>query len=206
MAGDNTLIRSIHDLTQAAWFGGALMGAVAIDEAAATMPDAQSQVRASDAAWTTWQPISTAAIGAHLVTGLGMTYANKGRLAAQSGALRTTAIRTGLTLAAVAAEGCARRLGAKISQHEPGAATDTPDTTTVGTTDTPGTTTVGADDAPDTDSGSDDRDAMRRKLKAAQWSVVGLTGAVIALGARMGEQQRPRTLVRGVAERLGLAA
>lgn len=184
MAGDNTLVRSIHDLTQAAWFGGALMGAIAIDAAAKTMPDEAARVDAANAAWTAWQPVSTAAIATHLLAGLGMTYANKGRLAAQPGALRTTMVKTGLTFAAVALDAYARRLGAEVSEHEP---------------------VTSAEDPTAPAPVSDHRGSLRRKLKAAQWGVVGLTGAVIVVGAQMGEQQRPRTLVRGIADRLGLA-
>lgn len=185
MAGDNTLTRSIHDVTQAAWFGGALMGAVSIPATRRAVGDARQGVRVADEAWTAWQPISTTAIATHLVAGLGMTWANKGRLAAEAGATRTTLLKTGLTLAAVGTDAWARRLGADLSDE---------------------VEALPAGTAQPRTSADERSDATRKRLRVAQWATVALTGAVIALGARMGEQQRPRTLVRGVAERLGLAA
>lgn len=185
MAGDTTLTRTIHDVTQAAWFGGALMGAVAIPAAGRAVADDRQGVRIAEAAWTAWQPVSTTAIATHLVAGAGMTWANKGRLAGQSGATRTTLAKTGLTLAAVATDVWARRLGAALS--------DGADAIPTGT----------AQARPEHDERDD---ATRRRLRVAQWATVALTGAVIALGARMGEQQRPRSLARGLADRLGLAA
>lgn len=185
MAGDATLTRTIHDVTQAAWFGGALMGAVSIPATRRAVSDARQGVRVADEAWTAWQPISTTAIATHLVAGAGMTWANKGRLAAEAGAKRTTLLKTGLTFAAMATDAWSRRLGSALSDEAEQLPAGTAQPRT----------------------GSDERsDATRKRLRLAQWSTVALTGAVIALGARMGEQQRPRTLARGIAARLGLAA
>lgn len=166
---DNTYLRVVHDLTQAAWFGGALMGAVSID-AAASAAD-RNATHIADAAWSSWHPISTTAIATHLVAGLGLTYANKGRIAAQREAATVTAIKTGLTLAAVGMEAYTRRLGRELSDQ-----TD--------------------------DGSSTERSQRERALRRSQWALVALTGAVIAVGARMGEQQRPTQLVSGIADRL----
>lgn len=185
MAGDNTPIRTVHDLTQAAWFGGALMGAVSIPAARRAAGDDRRGMRIAEEAWMAWQPISTTAIAAHLIAGAGMSWANKGRLAAQAGATTTTLVKTGLTFAAVATDVWARRLGAELSD-----ATD----------DRPGGT---AQPRPESD---ERNDTTQRRLRVAQWATVALTGAVIAVGARMGEQQRPRSLARGLADRLGIAA
>lgn len=185
MAGDNTLIRTVHDLTQAAWFGGALMGAVSIPAARRAAGDDRRGIRVAEEAWTAWQPISTTAIATHLIAGAGMSWANKARLTTQGGATATTLVKTGLTVAAVASDVWARRLGAELSH-----ATD----------DRPGGT---AQPRPESDERTD---TTRARLRLAQWATVALTGAVIASGARMGEQQRPRSLVRGLADRLGRAA
>jgi hypothetical protein len=185
MAGDDTITRTIHDVSQAAWFGGALMGAISIPATRRAAGDAQQGIRIADEAWTAWQPVSTTAIATHLIAGAGMTWANKGRLTAQAGAKRTTALKTGLTLAAMATDAWARRLGSALS--------DEVDRDTAGT----------AQPRPEADERAD---ATRKRLRLAQWATVALTGAVVALGARMGEQQRPRNLVRGLTDRLGLAA
>lgn len=165
---DNTFVRSVHDLSQAAWFGGALMGAVAIEAAARAAPDPTA---VADAAWSTWHPVSNSAIVAHLVAGLGLTWANKGRIAGQRNAATVTAAKTGITLAALGVEAHSRRLGRELSETA--------------------------------DEGSDvERQEREQALRRSQWALVALTGAVIAIGARMGEQQRPSQFAAGIADRL----
>lgn len=181
---DDTVIRTVHDLTQAAWFGGALMGAVGVEAASRAVPDRRWRVGIADAAWSAWQPVSTTAIAAHLLAGMAMTYENKARLSSESGALKVTVAKTAVTIGAVAADAYARRLGAEVSRHADAAVSATE-------------ATASADEATET---------AQRRLRWAQWAVVGLTGAMIAIGARMGEQQRPTQLARGIAERFGLAS
>lgn len=185
MASDSTFARTIHDVTQAAWFGGALMGAISIPATQRAAGDARQGIRIAEEAWTAWQPVSTTAIASHVLAGAGLTWGNKGRLAGQRGAPRTTALKTGLTVAAVATDRWARRLGAALS--------DDVEMATSGT----------AQPRPEAD---ERRDATWRRLRLAQWATVALTGAIVAVGARMGEQQRPRNLARGIADRLRLAA
>jgi hypothetical protein len=48
--------------------------------------------------------------------------------------------------------------------------------------------------------------AAQRQLKALQWAIPALTGALLVVNARMGEQQRPMTVVAGVLSRLNPAA
>lgn len=154
---DNTFLRVVHDLSQAAWFGGALRGAIETDTA-------------PDPARSGWQPITNAAIAAHLAAGLGLTFANKGRITIQRGAATVTAVKTGLTVAALGMELYSRRVAGEPSEL--------------------------ADD------GSTDRqEARERASKMSRWSLVALTGAVIAVGARMGEQQRPSQLAAGISDR-----
>jgi hypothetical protein len=44
--------------------------------------------------------------------------------------------------------------------------------------------------------------AVRRRQRVAQWSVPVLTGALIAVSALAGEQQKPGSVARGVGGRL----
>lgn len=180
----DTALRIVHDLTQSIWLGGATMGAVALDAAAQAGPDQAAQIAGLDRAWSRWHRISTPTIVAHLVAGVGLTIANRDRLVAQSGAARTTLWKTAFTGAALASEIAARKLGARIGQQTPGATTST-------------------DPA---DLRDQTPDASRRRLTAIQWTTVASAAAMVAVGARMGEQQRPRELRRGIAARLGLAA
>ena len=42
----------------------------------------------------------------------------------------------------------------------------------------------------------------QRRLTALQWAIPALTGAVLVVNARMGEQQRPAQVTRGLFRRL----
>jgi hypothetical protein len=173
----DTALRVVHDLTQSLWLGGATMGAISIDAAASTAPDRTARIAGVDRAWRRWHKVSTPAIAAHLAAGLGLTIANKGRLVAQAGGSRTTALRTALTGVALASEVAARRTGARIGEQA---------------------------ERPEVD--EDALRSLQRRLKVAQWATVVSTATMIGVGSRMSEQQRPRELVRGIASRLGIAA
>jgi hypothetical protein len=64
------------DVGLAAWFGGGLAGAVGINGAADDVPDRNQRLRVANAGWGRWSPVNLAAIGAHLVGGAGILYAN----------------------------------------------------------------------------------------------------------------------------------
>ena len=51
MSERNTVIRSLHDVGLAAWFGGSLAGAVGINGAAADVPDRNQRLRVANAGW-----------------------------------------------------------------------------------------------------------------------------------------------------------
>ena len=77
MSERNTVVRSLHDLGLAAWFGGSLAGAVGFNGAAADVPDEKLRLTVANAAWGRWTPVNLAAIAAHLVGGVGILYANQ---------------------------------------------------------------------------------------------------------------------------------
>jgi hypothetical protein len=52
----------------------------------------------------------------------------------------------------------------------------------------------------------DDVAAAQRQLKALQWVIPALPGALLVVNARMGEQQRPQSVLAGVLHRLNPAA
>jgi hypothetical protein len=184
VADNDTTLRAVHDVTQSVWLGGALMGAVAIDAATRAVPNPSSRIHVAGAAWQAWHRVSTPAIAIHLLAGAGLTVTNGGRLIAQEGAETTMAIRTGLTGGALLAELTARRLGATLGARH----------ATVRGSTTPATAT------------DEETAKLQKRLRRAQWTTVALTAAMVAVGARMGEEQRPRALLRGVADQLGLAA
>jgi hypothetical protein len=177
----NTIARSLHDVGLAAWFGGSLMGAVGLNGAAANLPDASQRVGTAADGWKRWAPVNAAAIGAHIVGGYLIVKANRGRIAGQRGVGSATGLKTGLTVAAVAATAAAGVLGAKIGQH--------PDVPTDGATEPSSETPQPVASA-------------QRQLLLLQWAIPTLTGVMLGVSARMGEQQRPNQVASGLLTRL----
>ncbi|HZA81880.1 MAG TPA: hypothetical protein VFC13_10470 [Actinomycetes bacterium] len=181
MTVDNTLSRSLHDLGLATWFGGSLMGAVGLNGAAADVEEPKQRLRVANAGWDRWTPVNLAGIAAHVAGGAVLLGANKGRLASQQGVASATVIKTALTGAALAATAWSRALGAKLDQ-----AGEVP---VEGGTDPSGDT-------------PEDVAKAQRQLRVLQWVIPALTGAVLVLNARMGEQQRPAQVSGGLLGRL----
>ncbi len=169
MSERNTVIRSLHDVGLAAWFGGSLMGAVGLNGAAAAAADPTERLKLSSLGWARWTPVQIAAVGAHAVGGAGLIVANRKRVRSQPGAGANTNIKLGLTVLAAGVTAYSGYLGAKIKQHENEGA--------VGSTE------------PHT-AASDELKAAQRQLKIAQWAIPAVTGVLLVLGAAQGEQQR----------------
>jgi hypothetical protein len=174
----NTLARSLSDVGLAAWFGGTLANAVALNKAAAPTQDTAAAVAAG---WKAWTPVNLVAIGAHVVGSAGVTLANKERLVTQRDVAAVSAIRTGVLIAALGVTGYSRLLGQRVISRpsEPVADGTTP------TTDTD-PAVAGA----------------QRQLSVLQWVVPALTGVLLILNALQGEQQRPVPVAKGVFDRL----
>jgi hypothetical protein len=178
---DNTLSRSLHDLGLATWFGGSLMGAVGLNGAAAQVEEPKQRLRVANSGWNRWTPVNLAGIAAHVAGGLILLGANKGRVASQQGVGQATVVKTALTGAALAATAWARALGAKLDEA--------------------GEVPVEGGTEPSGDTPEDVAKAQRQ-LKVLQWAIPALTGAVLVLNARMGEQQRPAQITGGLLGRL----
>jgi hypothetical protein len=177
MSQRNTVVRSMHDLGLAAWFGGTLAGAVAVNGAAADVSDPNQRLHIANAGWARWTPVNLAAIGAHLVGGAGLLLANKGRVAAQRGVGASTAAKAALTIAALGVTAYSRVLGRMLEQAD-GAPVE-----------------GGTDAAPDTPAGVA---KAQQQLKVAQWLVPALTGGIAVLNSVHGEQQRPSQQLPGI--------
>jgi hypothetical protein len=177
MTQRNTFVRSLNDLGLAAWFGGSLAGAVAINGAAADVPDPAQRLTVANAGWARWSPVNLAAIGVHLVGAVGLLYGNKGRVATQRGVGVSSAVKAGLTAAALGATAYSGRLGASLN-----GAGGTP--VEGGTTPATQTPTSVAD--------------VQRRLGVVQWVIPALTGALAVVNSLHGEQQRPGQQLRGI--------
>jgi hypothetical protein len=182
MSERNTVVRSLHDLGLAAWFGGSLAGAVAVNGAAADVPDPQLRLRVANAGWARWTPVNAAAIGAHLLGGAGLLRANRGRVAAQNGVGAATVAKLVLTGAALAITAYSRSLGNKL-QHADGVPV-----------------AGGTDPAADT---PPELAKVQQQLAACQWLIPALTGGISVLSALHGEQQRPAQQASGVLAKPG---
>ena len=177
----NTLSRSLHDVGLAAWFGGTLANAVALNPAAAEAGSPNRTGAVANAGWDRWTPVNAGAIAAHVVGSIGMLGSDAGRAAAQKGATRTVLIKTGLTAAALGVTAYSRVLGRRVSQH-----TEVPaESGTEPSTATP-----------------QDVAAAQRQLRMLQWAVPAITGALVIISAQAGEEQRPANVLEGLAARI----
>ena len=181
MTERNTLLRSMHDLGAAAWFGGNLMGAVGLNGASGVVADPTDRIRTASAGWAAWSPVNLVAIGSHLVGGLGLLAANKARVAAQEGVSESTTLKTAVTVAALGTTLVNGILGAKIAKgvSAPASSGVSPSSTT-----------------------PSDIASAQRMQRILQWVTPALVGTVIVLGAQQGELQRPVEVKKGILGRL----
>jgi hypothetical protein len=181
MPSTNTLSRSLHDVGLAAWFGGTLANAVALNPAAAQATTARDTGAVANVGWDRWTPVNAAAIGAHLAGSVGQLVGNSGRLATQQGVGRMALLKTGLTVAALGVTAYSRALGRKVSSDTRVPAESGTQPTSV----TPG-----------------DVASAQRQLRALQWVVPALTGALVVVSSYAGEQQRPASVLQGLVQRV----
>jgi hypothetical protein len=188
MTQRNTVVRSLHDLTLAAWFGGTLAGVIGINSAAAAVSDERERLRVANAGWARWSRVTSSAVAVHLATAAALGYGNKGRMFLQKGVGASSIAKTALTGAAVGATAWSAALGRKLDQGS-GAPVE-------------GSTEPAPATPPDIEK-------AQRQMRVLQWAVPVLTGAVVVLNAVHGEQQRPSQVLPGLlrkpAELLGVA-
>lgn len=167
----NTVVRAMHDLGAAAWFGGSLAGAIGINGAASDLDDPAERAKVAANGWARWSPAQAAAIGAHAIGGLGLILANRNRVKDQAGVTSNTLVKTAITGLAMATTAYSGILGGKIATAE--------DATSEGATNPSAQTPT-------------DVAAAQRQLNLLQWVNPALTGLIVILGAQQGEQQRPK--------------
>lgn len=177
----NTVSRSMHDLGLAAWFGGTLANAVALNPAAAEAGVSSRTGAVANVGWDRWTPVNAAAIGMHLAGSVGQLGGNAGRIHAQQGVGTMVVAKTALTAAALGLTAYSRALGKKVSSR----------------TDVPASS--GTDPAPTT---PEDVATAQRQLKMLQWAIPAVTGALVVVSAFAGEQERASEVKKGVAQRV----
>lgn len=182
MSERHTALRSMHDLGLAAWFGGSLMGALGVNGAATQLEDSTQRLPVASAGWARWTPVNAAAIGAHLAGAVGELVTESPRVAAQSGVARISAVKTALTVGALAVTGYSRLLGMKLQR----AGGPSVEGATEPNYQTPANIA-----------------SSQRQMKLLQWAIPALTGALVVVTAYMSEQQKPGQVFRGLLGRAG---
>lgn len=185
MSRRNTLVRTMHDVGLAAWFGGSLMGAVGVNGATRDMSVREERVPIASDAWGRWSPVALAAIGSHLVGGLGLLLANRGRVKHQKGVGAATTAKTVLTGVALGATAYSWTQGVKLAE--------------AGSVSAASGTVPSGETPPDVVS-------AQQQLRALQWAIPASTGAIVALASLQGEQQRADQVPGGIAGRMARRA
>ena len=183
MASRNTLLRSMHDIGLASWFGGSLMGTVGLNGAASTAKNPTERLTISSAGWAKWAPVLLGSMVAHAVGSVGMLVTDADRVALQKGARTPVVAKTVLTVAAAGVSLYSAIVGSKQAKHaDEGAA---------------GATEPSA-------SQSHELQAAQKQQKVLQWVIPALTGVLLVLAAQQGEMQRPQKGLSALLARTGL--
>lgn len=172
----DTVLRALHDLGLAGWFGGTLMGAVGVNKAAAEAHDPTERTRLSSVGWQAWSPVEAGFVAAHLTGSIGMLISDRGRIAAQPGARAGTVAKSVLTAAALGTTVASGILGARVGREAP-----TPSVAA----------TQPSEDTPA------EAASAQQALRPLQWATPALTGAIVVLTAQQGEYQRTSSPIRG---------
>ncbi|MET1051034.1 MAG: hypothetical protein ABWX65_00205 [Mycetocola sp.] len=166
----DTLVRSLHDIGLAAWFGGTLMGTIGLNGGAASAASSDERLTVAARGWSLWAPVQWAAIVVHGIGGIGLIRGNKLRLAGQLESRRNAGVKAAITGLAVASSAGSAIAGKVMSDHsgeatervtEPSASASTP------------------------------LRRAQRIQRVLQWTTPALTAVLIVLAAQQGEQQRP---------------
>jgi len=164
MTAYSTIVRATHLLTNAAWFGGSLAGAAALNPAARTGEDARDRARIADEGWRRWGPVQGAAIGLHLLSGIAILADNRRRVVEHPPTAVAVIAKTVLTGTALVVSAEAYRSGAELGEALEGEQTDP----------------------------ASQRRArsLTQRMGWLQWATPAATAGLLVLDAYLGEQQR----------------
>lgn len=190
MPTQSSIARTLHDVGLAAWFGGSLMGVVGLNGASAEVADPHERAAVANAGWAKWNPVSAAAIVAHLLGGAQLVKTNVPRLVAQPQARWVNLAKAVLTVGSLGATAYTGVLGKQMIEAGDASIDD------VASGDDRADEYPVADGVNPAPSTPDDVASVQRKLEAMQWVVPASTGVLLALNAKVGEQQRPSVVLR----------
>ena len=159
----STAVRATHLVTNAAWFGGSLMGAVGLNPASREASNQRERAEVSGTGWERWGPVQGAAVALHLLSGLAITADNRNRVATHPPTTAATIAKAAVTAAAVASTVAAYVQGDRLGKA------------------------MGEDGHPQDPEAAE---RARGRMRWLQWTTPALTGAMLVLDAELGEQQR----------------
>src|ERR1700761_6478740 len=111
------VLRSLHDLGLAAWFGGALMGTIGVNGTAARSTSSQDgEDLVSGVGWDLWTPVGAAAATIHVFGAVGLVLDDRTRLRHQRGTRKMAVAKTTATAAALAVTGYTAWQGRRVEQ------------------------------------------------------------------------------------------
>ncbi|MCU1538816.1 MAG: hypothetical protein JWP82_3167 [Humibacillus sp.] len=170
MSAVSTFVRATHLVTNAAWFGGTLAGAVsasATEPAATAASDAsggRERALLADRARGQWGPVQGVAIGLHLLSGVAILLDNRHRVVAHRPTTAAVIAKTVLTAAAVVVSAETYRSEAELRE---------------------------AVEHSDVDARSRQKArTLAQRMDLLQWATPAATAGLLVLDAYLGEQQR----------------
>ncbi|MEZ5409526.1 MAG: hypothetical protein R2761_15970 [Acidimicrobiales bacterium] len=171
--------RTAHDLGLAAWFGGATMGAVALNAATREVEEHTQRLRVADAAWFRWAPVVAIAATAHFAGALTLPRLSSAGTR-RGGPPPFGALRTALSLGAVLATAETGWSGRRV----------------VSAGDVPVATAVQPIAATPVEVAR-----AQRRLRVAQWLVPAFTAGIAVVNAVQHEADRRGQTLAGVPDR-----
>lgn len=154
-----TILRMAHDLSLAAWFGGACMGAIGLNAATIEIDDHTQRTRVANAGWFSWAPVVGTAVIAHVGSAAAL---GRYRTSAAGEAGWCAPIRTALTWGAATATAVTGVAGRRVVRGG----------------DVPVATAVKPIDATPADVAR-----AQRLLRVAQWLLPAFTGGIWVVNA-----------------------
>ena len=130
-----SITRAIHDVGNALWWGGTLMGTLAMNTAVEVLDDPEERGKMVDEGWARFQPYAAAGLTASVITHVLMRR-NPPRRASES--YKTTArVKDGLLVAAVVSSIASLALGEYSTHYDSPDAYTPMESATTPTEDTP---------------------------------------------------------------------
>ncbi len=181
--------QAVHDLGNALWFGGAVMGVAGVNKSGADLQQGIDRVRVASSAWSRFGPVEWAGIAATVVADARLASTSKQRLVAQEGFAVLVTAKTAVTWAGIAATAYATYTGRKVGQAAEAAVA------------AKGSVEVQDASIP-TGATPPDLARWQRRQRTSQYLVPLFAGASIVLASSITQATRPAATARGVLGRL----